>query len=112
MRRLRRVLVWSPEADQDLIEIWSYLSAEASAQVADKQLRRIDAVAQTLPRHPFRGRPRTEIAAGIRSVIAQPYIIFYRPTNTAVEVVRVLHGRRDIARIFAEGDEGRNPGVE
>ncbi len=30
------------------------------------------------------------------------YIVFYRPTEDGIEIVRVLHGARDIAGILAE----------
>jgi plasmid stabilization system protein ParE len=30
----RLPIIWSPEADEDLIEIWGYLASEASEQVA------------------------------------------------------------------------------
>jgi plasmid stabilization system protein ParE len=37
----------------------------------------------------------------MRSVLAFPYVVFYRVGNDAIEIIRVLHGRRDIASIFA-----------
>ncbi|MEQ8464840.1 hypothetical protein [Coleofasciculus sp. E1-EBD-02] len=33
------------------------------------------------------------------------YLIFYLPLTNGIEVVRVLYGRRDIERIFAEEGE-------
>jgi toxin ParE1/3/4 len=33
------------------------------------------------------------------------YLIFYRPIDRGVEVVRVLHGARDIASIFEQMDD-------
>jgi plasmid stabilization system protein ParE len=32
--------------------------------------------------------------------VADRYVIFYRVTDHAIEIVRVLHGRRDLAAIF------------
>jgi plasmid stabilization system protein ParE len=32
----------------------------------------------------------------LRSVVVQPYLIFFRPTNGGIEVVRVIHGARNI----------------
>jgi toxin ParE1/3/4 len=29
------------------------------------------------------------------------YVVFYRPIENGIEVVRVLHGRRDIAALFS-----------
>jgi plasmid stabilization system protein ParE len=37
---------------------------------------------------------------GLRSVLVHPYLIFYRLTDTRVEVARVIHGRRNFAAIF------------
>ncbi len=37
---------------------------------------------------------------GLRSILVYPYIVFYRVTGATVEIVRVLHQRRDFAAIF------------
>jgi plasmid stabilization system protein ParE len=37
----------------------------------------------------------------MRSVPVHPYVVFYRIQGDAVEIVRILYGRRDIAAIFA-----------
>lgn len=37
---------------------------------------------------------------GLRSVLVHSYIVFYRVQATNVEIVRVLHQRRDFAAIF------------
>ena len=33
------------------------------------------------------------------------YLVFYRPTASGIEIVRVIHGARDLAAIFDELDE-------
>lgn len=38
-------------------------------------------------------------AAGCRSVAIGVYVIFFRPTNTGVEIARVLHGSRDLGTL-------------
>jgi len=45
-------------------------------------------------------RARDEVAPGLRSVLRQPYVIFYRLKNSGVEVARVLHGRRNFPELF------------
>ena len=55
-----------------------------------------------LERHPFGGRSRDELRAGLRSLLSDPYVIFYRVRDGVPEIVRVLHGRRDLDAIFAE----------
>lgn len=95
-----RVLVRSTRARIDLLEIWTYLAEQASAEVADAQLRRIQAASDSLPSGPFQGRARSELKLGLRSVVVDPYVVFYRVTETTVEIVRVLHGRRDFRKAF------------
>lgn len=92
----------SPEADEDLLEIWGYLAQEASARVADRQLREIDEACAMLKAWPYSGRKRDELIAGMRSVPVHPYILFYRIEAEAIEIIRILHGRRDIVSIFAD----------
>lgn len=52
--------------------------------------------------HPMAGRPREDIAPSLRAVLVQPYAVLYRVTETAIEIVRVLHTRRDFATAFSE----------
>ena len=51
-------------------------------------------------RQPGSGRYREELASGIQSFPFGRYIIFYRAVTSAIEIVRVLHGARDIENIF------------
>ncbi|WP_246684120.1 MULTISPECIES: type II toxin-antitoxin system RelE/ParE family toxin [unclassified Mesorhizobium] len=46
--------------------------------------------------HPFSGAPREDIAPGIRHLIVGEYLTLYRVGEDAVEILRVLHGRRNI----------------
>jgi len=41
--------------------------------------------------------------SGLRSVLVSPYVIFYRVGESSLDIVRVLHGRRDLDAIFADG---------
>jgi plasmid stabilization system protein ParE len=44
------------------------------------------------------------LAPGLRSALARPYTIFYRVQTDEVEIVRVLHERRDFPAIFSGRD--------
>lgn len=98
-------LVWSPQAEADLIEIWRYGAAGTSPDAADFHLRELYAVCARLADWPNSGPARAEIAPGLRSVLVSPHVVFYRVTSTSVQVVRVLHGRRDLDAIFDEHDK-------
>ena len=95
-------IIWSRQADDDLLQIWDYLADQASIAIADEQVRRIVVASEQLSEWPQSGPLRDAIIPGMRSIVASPYVIFYRLHNDAVQVVRVLHGRRDIEAVFAE----------
>ena len=90
-------------AQSDLDEAWAYL-AERNEAAAD---RLIDGVLQKARLHaelPLMGRPRNDLRPGLRSFVVHPYTIFYRPAGDTIEVVRVLHGRRDIETLMKDPD--------
>ena len=101
----RRRVAWSPEADSDLLDIWAYYARVASPEIADNLLREIDRVGEGIGENPLLSRPRDELVPGLRSVIVRPHVIFFRIKNGAVEVVRVLHGRRDFPALFGRDGE-------
>jgi toxin ParE1/3/4 len=102
MAEVRRDVVWAAQARHDLIDIWKYFARVASPEIADKLLRDIKAAAERLREHPFSGRPRNEIASGLRSLLVHPHSIIYRVTETKVDIARILHERRDFAAAFTE----------
>jgi len=80
------------------IEIWNYI-ADDSVENADIFVDQLNEAMQKLCRYPG-GRQREELAPGIRSFPYQRYVIFYREHSNALEVVRVLHGARDVEGSF------------
>ncbi|WP_292365011.1 type II toxin-antitoxin system RelE/ParE family toxin [Mesorhizobium sp.] len=42
------------------------------------------------------GAPRDDILPGIRHLVVGQYLTFYRIGDDAIEILRVLHGRRRI----------------
>lgn len=94
-------IVWSRDATDDLAQIWNYLVQETSVGRADDQVRKIETACRKLSEFPLAGRARDKIIPGLRTVVATPYVIFYRKSKAAVEIIRVLDGRRDIDAILA-----------
>ncbi len=45
---------------------------------------------------PRMGAPRPELADELRAMVSGSYLIFYRPLDDSVQIVRILHGRRDL----------------
>ena len=89
----------SPRASSDLVEIWSYIADDSVAN-ADAFIDKLDETIEALANQPGSGRRREELAPGILSFPFGRYIIFYRPCQDAIEIVRVLDGARDIQTIF------------
>ncbi|HEX8485375.1 type II toxin-antitoxin system RelE/ParE family toxin [Sphingomonas sp.] len=86
-------------AKRDLIEIWCYISVE-SEHFADAILDKIEAKLKALADNPKMGTGRPEYGPHIRSFVVGHHIIFYRPIALGIEVVRVVHGKRDVRRMF------------
>jgi toxin ParE1/3/4 len=89
----------SLRAREDLIEIWDYIADDSIAN-ADAFIDKLYEAIEALGRHPGSGRHRDELAPGIQSFPFGRHIIFYRVVTNAIEIVRVLHGARDIENIF------------
>jgi toxin ParE1/3/4 len=91
-----------PLASADIFEIWDYI-ADDSLVAADRWVDRLDEQFGLLATQPLMGRARDELAPGVRSFPFGRYVIFYVPLDDGIDVVRVLHGARDIDVVF--GDE-------
>src|SRR5688500_7745484 len=53
-----------------------------------------------LSENPFIGRPRPDLGVGMRSWPVKEfrrYLIFYVPSDTHLQVMRVLHGSRNVS---------------
>jgi len=98
----------SPRATLDLLEIWNYI-ADDSIENADLFLDQLDETMRKLRAHPGMGRQREELAPRIRSFPYQRYVIFYRADSSSVEIVRILHGARDVEDGFEQDAQATHP---
>jgi toxin ParE1/3/4 len=96
-------LLKRPEAESDLDEIWWYI-AQDSPHNADRFLDRIQERCLGLTDFPQMGTRRDELKAGLRSQPVGNYLIFYFPLEDGIDIVRVLHGSRDVDAIFHPDD--------
>ncbi|MEO2034941.1 MAG: type II toxin-antitoxin system RelE/ParE family toxin [Planctomycetaceae bacterium] len=86
----------SDRAMDDIVGIWAYIAADNPA-AADQLLERISDRCQSYAHQPEIGERRVELGHDIRCFSVGLYVIYYRPATDGVEVVRVLHGARDVA---------------
>lgn len=86
------------QAEADLIEIWTRIARE-NIPAADRLLDALDDRSHRLTAHPFLGAARPDLAPELRYLTFGSYLILYRVLPTDIEIVRYLHGRRDLQRL-------------
>ncbi len=98
-----------PQATRDLLDIALYLAGEsASEELAFRFLDAAEASFEQLAAMPEMGATREyneETLHGLRMWRLSGFpnhLIFYRPLESGIEVVRVLHAKRDIESLFTE----------
>lgn len=98
---------WAPAASRDVDDIWDYYATAASLETALRLVTSIVEAANRIAAHPLRGRSRSDLRPDLRSVRAPPFVVFYKTEPRGVEVVRVLHERRDLPGALDEEDIGQ-----
>jgi toxin ParE1/3/4 len=91
----------APQARADLRNIWNYIVKESGNVLAANNV--IDAISQRfhlISQYPRIGRARDDLRPGLRSFPVRQYLIHYVVDDEDVEIMHVIHGRRDIDRIF------------
>jgi toxin ParE1/3/4 len=94
----------TPQAESDLAEIIEYLQRN-NPSAAEQYAKAFAEKGQALSRFPEIGRSRPEIAPELRSTLVKPFVIFYRIKDDVVQILRILHGKRDLRRILQEESE-------
>ncbi len=89
----------SQQADFDLEDLWVYL-AQKDSLAADLLLAKVIDKFPMLAQFPEMGKSRNDLAKGLRSFSVKPYIIFYKPVEDCIEIVRILHQSRNIEDQF------------
>ena len=89
----------------DLNAIWDSIalprdpwgSAESdNVPKAERFAQKFEQLCALLPGHPEIGSDRDDLHAGVRSLLFQRYVIFYRHRGNSVEVLRVLGATGDV----------------
>ncbi len=90
----------TPEAEQDLRDIWRGLSEFTESKNPDQLIQRIKRKFKLLGQFPNSGRSRNDLLPGLRSIPVKGWIIYYRIGATHIEIIRVVDGRRDLDKLF------------
>jgi addiction module RelE/StbE family toxin len=85
---------WKASADAELLEILAYIS-DRNEQAAEKLYERIQHDLEHASEHPYIFKSSSRVP-GAREIVTHPnYLILYRVTSTCIEVVNVVHARRE-----------------
>jgi toxin ParE1/3/4 len=87
------------QAEADLEELWDDIAANSPA-AADRMVDAVLEASQMHVRFPGIGQKRDDLRPGLRCFVVSPYVVFYRPIEDTIEVLRILYGARDIVSIF------------
>ncbi|MBL7646591.1 MAG: type II toxin-antitoxin system RelE/ParE family toxin [Candidatus Hydrogenedentes bacterium] len=87
------------KSDLDLIGIWSHI-AHDNPDAADALLDRFEEKALKLAKNPKLGPAREDISPGLRIFPVGNYVLLYREIPTGIELVRVVHGARNLFYIL------------
>ena len=88
-----------PRAEADLVDIWRSIAQDSPVN-ADCMLDRIGETLNRLATMPFMGQARFDLAPGLRMFPVRSYLIFFRPIESGIDVIRILHGKRNITGRF------------
>lgn len=91
----------SPEAEDDIWSIWQYLALEAGLTVANRvEATILDKIA-FLAKMPDIGHWRRDLTdEPVKFFAVYSYLIVYRAETRPLQVVAILHGRRDVAELL------------
>jgi toxin ParE1/3/4 len=94
---------FTPQAAGDLFEIWRYVAGD-NEEAANQVENAILAACRFLAGAPLSGRVRSEFTS--RPLRFWPvrqfpnYIVVYDPAAKPLQIIRLLHGKRDLQALF------------
>ncbi len=89
--------VLAPEAALDLVQIWRYIMKNASLEMADRVESVIREKIVYLAGRPGGGHWRKDLTdEPVKFFPIYSYLIVYRPETSPLQIVAILHGRRDV----------------
>lgn len=94
-------------ADADLEELWQHVALDRSPAAADRLEDQLHAAMHRLAELPGIGHIRSDLAdEALRFFPVHKFLIVYRTADDRLQVIRVLHGARDVRSILATDPPG------
>ncbi len=87
-------------AETDVVEIIQYL-AERSDDAAQSVFRALEDAFNRLASHPHIGHAREDLTARpVKFLSVFSYLVVYAPETSPLQIIRVLHGARDVGALM------------
>lgn len=94
-------IVYTPEAEAQLLALYHYLAAEASPETAARFTNAVVERCEALHIFPERGAPRFDLRPGLRTLSFQRVTITYALKGKQVVIVGVFYGGQDYETILS-----------
>jgi toxin ParE1/3/4 len=79
----------------DLESIWAFVAQDSPTQ-ADRFITKVMAALERLGENPGLGPRRPELGPTVHSFVVGNYLVFYRAVPEGTQILRVLHGARQL----------------
>jgi|SRR5450759_5788494 toxin ParE1/3/4 len=97
---MKRFVLTRP-AERDLDQIKSYLIEKAGLRIARRVMKEIRSALDFIDKEPGAGHVREDLTSRpVRFWPIYSYLIVYDPETKPVQILRVLHGMRDVEGIL------------
>jgi toxin ParE1/3/4 len=97
-------VVFTKSARLDLISIGDWLATK-DPDFAEAYVAKLSGAALKLGEMPGKGVSRPQWGADVRVWFVDRYVIAYRVKGDVVEIVRIVHGARELDRLFGAPDD-------
>lgn len=96
-------VAWTPIAIEDIEGNFFYLARDRqSPAVAAQVVREISLRTENYAAQPLLAQARPELGESVRAFSVYQYVVFSRPKHDGIEVIRVIHGARDVESVFRQ----------
>jgi toxin ParE1/3/4 len=95
--------ILAPSTTRDLDRLSQYF-LETNIEAGERLFKALNQKLYNLTQFPNLGKPYPPLDPNIRGLLVEKYIIFYRVTETQIEIVRIVDGRQNLTQLFMTED--------
>lgn len=88
----------SQPAQTDLDTIWAHIACD-NVKAADHLIDEVTRRSTSYAHQPELGETREDLSPNCRTFSVGNYVIYYRPAQFGMEILRVIHGARHVQRL-------------